>query len=147
MTIRKAMPFDLPALNRLLSRLFTQELEFEPNEKHQLKALKSILYNSPVGDIFVASKSGEIIAMVTLLYTISTALGETVAMLEDMIVHPEHRHKKVGTKLIQYAIDHAKEIGCKRITLLTDNDNVLSQEFYVNNGFEHSSMVVFRKKL
>lgn len=147
MTIRKAMPFDLPELNQLLGILFTQESEFEPHEKHQLKALSTILYNSPIGDIFVVSKSGEIIAMVTLLYTISTALGGTVAMLEDMIVHPQHRDKKVGTKLIQYAINHAKEIGCKRITLLTDNDNTLAQEFYLKNGFEHSSMLVFRKKL
>ncbi|MBU1667374.1 GNAT family N-acetyltransferase [bacterium] len=140
------MPFDLPALNQLLSILFTQESEFEPNEKLQLKALTTILYNSHVGDIFVVSKSGEIIAMVTLLYTISTALGGTVAMLEDMIVHPKDRDKKVGKTLIQYAINHAKDIGCKRITLLTDKDNVLAHEFYVKSGFKHSSMVVFRKK-
>jgi GNAT superfamily N-acetyltransferase len=144
MIIRKAMTFDLPALNKLLSTLFTQESEFEPNEKEQLHALKTLLYSSQVGDIFVASESGKIIAMVTLLYTLSTALGGTVAMLEDMIVHPEHRHKKVGTKLIQYVIDYAKEIGCKRITLLTDGDNTLAHEFYLKSGFKRSSMVAFR---
>ena len=85
--------------------------------------------------------------MVNLLYTISTALGGKVAILEDMIVDPEYQHKGVGSKLIQYAIDYSKEIDCKRITLLSDKENLLAHEFYKKSGFGHSSMVVFRKVL
>ena len=95
----------------------------------------------------VARRSGEIIGMVNLLYTVSTALGGRVALLEDMVVSPKARGLGVGSKLINQSIEFAKENGCKRITLLTDHDNEGSHRFYQRHGFSRSSMVVFRRSL
>lgn len=147
MILRRAMPTDIPRLSELLDLLFTQESEFQPNPKLQKSALKTLLYNSQLGDIFVADDNHNVVAMVSLLYTVSTALGGRVAILEDMIVTPAYRQQGVGSDLMEYAIDHAKQIGCKRITLLTDEENEIAQGFYRQHGFEHSSMVVFRKSL
>lgn len=147
MILRRAMPTDIPRLSELLDLLFTQESEFQPNPKLQKSALKTLLYNSQLGDIFVADDNHTVVAMVSLLYTVSTALGGRVAILEDMIVAPEYRRQGIGSDLIDYAIEHAKHLGCQRITLLTDGDNEAAQAFYRKHGFEGSRMAVFRKIL
>lgn len=85
--------------------------------------------------------------MVNLLYTISTALGERVAILEDMVVSPSARSLGLGSALLEHAIDHARRQGCRRITLLTDAHNLDAQRFYARHGFARSSMLPMRLAL
>jgi GNAT superfamily N-acetyltransferase len=147
MEIKQATIADIPELCILLESLFSQEAEFKPNHEVQARGLAAIINGSEVGDIVVARRSGEIIGMVNLLYTVSTALGERVALLEDMVVSPKARGLGLGSKLIDYSVEFAKEKGCKRITLLTDHDNEGAHRFYERHGFNRSSMVVFRRAL
>ena len=86
MEITNALMSDIPNLCILLDYLFTQEVEFTPNRDAQARGLAAIINNSEKGDILVARKSGEVIGMVSLLYTVSTALGGRAAILEDMVV-------------------------------------------------------------
>jgi len=85
--------------------------------------------------------------MVNLLFTISTALGERVALLEDMVIASKLRGAGVGSQLLEQAISVARAEGCKRITLLTDKTNESAQRFYAKQGFELSSMVPMRLSL
>lgn len=85
--------------------------------------------------------------MVNLLFTISTALGGRVAILEDMVVRPGYRSCGAGSKLLQAAMDFAKSAGCHRITLLTDRANESAQRFYKRHGFTLSEMVPLRLSL
>ena len=147
MQLRVAVIEDISELCGLLIYLFEQEEEFKPDEEIQSEGLKRIISQPDVGDILVAQESTKIIGMVNLLYTVSTALGNRVAILEDMIVLPEARGKGVGSKLINYAFERAEYRECKRITLLTDNDNEGAHRFYQRHGFDRSSMVAFRKSI
>jgi GNAT superfamily N-acetyltransferase len=144
MLIEKATAADIPALSELLSELFSQEVEFTPNAEAQQRGLAQIIGNPALGEVLVARQNDQIAGMVNLLFTISTALGERVAWLEDMIVAPDSRGAGVGTKLLSAAISLARAEGCKRITLLTDRDNELAQQFYAKQGFLLSSMVPMR---
>jgi GNAT superfamily N-acetyltransferase len=147
MNIGIAQEEDIEALSALLTLLFKQEAEFAPDVTKQRKGLSMIIRNPEVGEILTLKNGGQIIGMVSLLYTISTALGARVAWLEDMIIHPQHRSSGAGTQLIQAAIDHARENGCQRITLLTDSDNISAQRFYSRNGFQRSTMTPMRQVL
>ena len=82
--------------------------------------------------------------MVNLLFTVSTAIGERVAILEDMIVSPVARGSGIGSGLLTYAISFARLSGVKRITLLTDSENTSAQRFYGKHGFSKSSMIPLR---
>jgi AraC family transcriptional regulator of adaptative response/methylated-DNA-[protein]-cysteine methyltransferase len=144
---RKAKIEDIPVLCELLWELFSQEVEFTPNKKIQEKALKKIIEDENIGDIFVAVKENKVVAMVNVLYTISTALGEKVAILEDMVVSQNYKNQKIGSSLIEFALDYLKKNSFKRVTLLTDSDNFNAHNFYKKHGFIKSSMVVFRKSL
>src|SRR3989339_1244292 len=102
---------DVKELCRLLNQLFTQEAEFLPDEMSQEIALKKIISDESIGEIFVAQKDDKIVAMVNILYTVSTVLGAKVAILEDMIVDKRHRGQDIGSTLIDFAI---KKIKTKR---------------------------------
>ena len=144
---RVAKTEDIPVLCELLWELFSQEVEFTPNKRSQEKALKKIIEDENIGDIFVAVKENKVIAMVNILYTISTALGEKVAILEDMVVFKEFKNQKIGSNLIEFTLDYLKKNSFKRVTLLTDSDNFNAHNFYKKHEFTESSMIVFRKSL
>ncbi len=147
MQIRCAKIEDIPQICELLNVLFSQEVEFISDKNKQENGLKMIIDNPILGDILIVSKDDKIVAMLNLLYTISTALGAKVAILEDMIVTKEVRKDGVGSKLLKYAIEFAKNKECQRITLLTDNNNLVAHNFYKKNGFTSSTMIPFRISL
>ena len=103
-----------------------------------------IINNPDAGFVLVYEAGGIVRGMVLLLFTISTALGKKVAILEDMIVTPDSRGKGVGTRLVKRALEFALDKGCRRVTLLTDHDNEAAHKIYRKCGFSKSDMVVFR---
>jgi len=147
MQIEKATPADIPALSELLSALFSQEAEFTPNSEAQAKGLNQIIGNPEVGAVLVAREGGQVVGMVNLLFTVSTALGGQVALLEDMVVSSQARGAGVGSELLDQAISFARAQGCKRITLLTDRENESAQRFYGKKGFVVSGMVPMRRDI
>lgn len=138
---------DRDSLVSLLGFLFEQESEFSPNQALQQQGLSMIIKNPQLGEIIVLRRQGKAIGMVTLLYNVSTALGARVAILEDMVIHPQYRNQSYGTQLLIEAIKRARKTGCQRITLLSDTDNTSAQRFYQRNGFEASTMQPFRLML
>ena len=147
MHIDKASPADIPALSELLSALFAQEEEFAPNPAAQAQGLAQIIQNPEVGVVLVARHGGQVLGMVGLLFTVSTALGGRVALLEDLVVSAEARNAGLGAELLAQAIAVARVQGCKRITLLTDRANEAAQRLYRKQGFVVSNMVPMRLAL
>jgi ribosomal protein S18 acetylase RimI-like enzyme len=145
LAFRTAKLEDIDILCELLFELFSQEVEFTPNKEVQQKALKTIIVDENIGDIYVATINEKVVAMVNILYTISTALGNQVAIFEDFIVDKSYRNQGIGENLIDFVFEDLKAKNFSRITLLTDNDNLKAHKFYKKKGFVKSSMVPFRK--
>jgi GNAT superfamily N-acetyltransferase len=142
--IRTAHINDLESLIHLLNLLFSQDIEFEADYEKQKKGLTEILVNPGIGEILVLTIDDNITGMVSLLYSISTALGGKVAILEDMIIDKDFRGKNYGTELINEAVRYAREKNVLRITLLTDYDNDKAIKFYGKTGFVKSKMIPMR---
>jgi ribosomal protein S18 acetylase RimI-like enzyme len=142
-----ATPEDLPQLVALLGLLFTQEADFTPHEGKQQRALEMILANPSHGRIYVAREGERVVAMATLLYTVSTAEGGRAALFEDLVVRPEHRGRGIGKALLAHVIERARADGVLRLTLLTDGDNERAQALYRAAGFSPSAMRPMRLKL
>jgi GNAT superfamily N-acetyltransferase len=135
---------DLPELIELLFELFSQESDFVPDRDKEMRGLRLLLEQPSRGRVFVLRSPNKIVGMVNLLITISTAEGGFVLVLEDLIVHKEHRRQGFGTQLLHYAIDFAKKKKFLRITLLTDKPNEQLKRFFAKNGFVESSMIPMR---
>ncbi|MDB6110348.1 MAG: hypothetical protein JWR69_2098 [Pedosphaera sp.] len=138
---------DLPQLADLLIELFTAESDFQPDRTKQLRGLRHIIEHPEIGRILVAREGSEIVGMVSLLFTISTAEGGPVALLEDMIVRSTHRGQGLGPRLLQHAIQCAQAQGLSRITLLTDGHNAKAIGLYAKHGFKPSGMLPMRLHL
>jgi ribosomal protein S18 acetylase RimI-like enzyme len=138
---------DLPQLVELLVLLFDQEAEFKPDEAKQGAALKMILSDPVRGRIYVARDGRKVVAMASLLFTVSTAEGGKAAWLEDLVVHPEYRRQGTGQKMLAYVVSQARVEGVLRITLLTDMQNERAQALYRRAGFVGSPMRPMRLKL
>jgi GNAT superfamily N-acetyltransferase len=139
-----ARPEELPQLVALLGILFSQESEFAPDDAKQALALEKILSDETVGRIYVAREAGKVVAMATLLYTISTAEGGMAALLEDVIVLPGHRGRGIGSALLRHVLAEARKQGALRVTLLTDAQNERAKALYAKLGFRPSSMTAMR---
>jgi GNAT superfamily N-acetyltransferase len=135
---------DLPQLTELLFDLFTLEGDFKPDRVKHMRGLRLILEQPSRGRIFVLRQDGRIVAMTNLLFTISTAEGGFVLLLEDVIVHADYRHRGFGDRLIEYCIQFAREKNFLRITLLTDRVNEEAQKFFRAHGFLDSKMIPLR---
>lgn len=138
---------DIPQLCELLGILFSQEAEFQPDTATQERGLREIFGFPERGRILVVRSGDSLLGMVSLLFTVSTALGGRVALLEDMVVREEARGGGVGSLLLEAAIESARSGGCVRITLLTDGGNESAQRFYQRHGFNESGMIPFRLSL
>jgi GNAT superfamily N-acetyltransferase len=146
-TIEPATFEDIPQLADLLTLLSTQEADFHPDREKQERGLRLLIESPATGIVFAARDGDQIVGMVSLLFTISTAEGGPVCWLEDMVVRSERRGSGLGSRLVQSAINHARSGGFKRITLLTDRANEGAVRFYERNGFRPSEMKALRLHL
>ncbi len=135
---------DVPQMADLLSLLFTQEADFTPDREKQERGLRLIIESAHVGVILAARDGDQVVGMVILLFTISTAEGGRVCWLEDMVVRPDRRGDGLGSRLLQRAIEYADSHEFTRITLLTDKLNAGAIRFYGRHGFIESEMTVLR---
>ena len=136
---------DLPALIELVTDLFARSDDFRPDAVAQERGLRLVLEQPNRGRIFVVRNKDRIFGMVNLLFTISTARGGFVILMEDVVIHPDHRGQGYGAMLVDYVVEFAKQKSFKRITLLTDRVSAESQEFFKKHGFEYSNMIPMRR--
>src|SRR6058998_4167007 len=142
--IEPATEADLDELSEMLGGLFAQESDFRPDKEKQLRGLRLIFEQPSRGRVFVLRRDGAIVGMINLLFTISTAEGGFVMLLEDLVIHKQYQGKGYGSKLLQHAIDFAKQKNFLRVTLLTDRPENVAQEFFRHHGFVESSMIPMR---
>jgi len=123
--IEPATAEDLDELSDLLGELFSEESDFRPNKEKQLRGLRLIFEQPNRGRVFVLRRDHSIVGMINLLFTISTAEGGFVILLEDLV-------------------DFARKKNFLRLTLLTDRPEIKSQAFFKRHGFFESAMIPMR---
>lgn len=142
--IEQATLEDLPQLTDLLRDLFSHEGDFVPDPIRQMRGLRLLLEQPNRGRIFVIRGHEMILGMINLLFTISTAEGGFVILLEDLIIKSEYRGHGFGSQLLNHALAYARKKDFKRITLLTDRLNAEAHRFYKKHGFFESKMMPMR---
>src|SRR2546429_8830092 len=117
--IEPAVFEDLDELSNLLGELFSEEKDFRPNKQKQLQGLRLIFEEPNRGRVFVLRRDGTIVAMINLLFTISTAEGGFVILLEDLVVHKSFRDHGYGSEMVEYAMAFAPQKKLFRVTFVT----------------------------
>ena len=71
-------------------------------------------------------------------------------ILEVMSLDSLRENQGIGTELLQTVIEEAKSLACRKIVLITTNDNINALRFYQKRGFDmvhlfHNALDVSRK--
>ena len=87
------------------------------------------------GQIVIAEEGGVILGMVTVSYNLAMRYGGEYCQLEELIVTPAARGKKLGGLLVQKVVDNAKDRGSAEIGLYLVETTEHNRPFYEKYGF------------
>ncbi len=142
--IRRARKEDLTGLVFLLEVLFSIEKDFSFNPDKQKRGLRLLLQKTEA-TVLVAERQGRIIGMCTAQLLISTAEGETSALIEDVVVLPAWQALGIGKKLMEAITEWSVLQGATRIQLLADRNNTRALGFYQQIGYSSTDLICLRK--
>ena len=145
-TIEVAKKNDLEEMALLLSALFAIEKDFKIDYDKQLSGITK-LHESGGADMLVAKHEDKVVGMVTMQRLISSAEGDYVGQIEDLVVQEEYRKMGVGSRLINKMRSVAQEYGYKRIQLAADADNANALQFYNRRGFNKTNLNLYHYKV
>lgn len=91
----------------------------------------------------IALENNEIIGLVTYIFYDKVC--------EIMSLDSLEQSKGIGTTLVHYVVDLAKKEKCKKIVVITTNDNINAIRFYQRRGFDmfqiyHNVLEISRKR-
>lgn len=142
--IRDAVAEDIPAMVELLAQLFSIEQDFVPDAEKQGRGL-ALLLAQPGAHVLVAVLGGRLVGMITVQTLVSTAAGDRVGLVEDLVVAEPHRGKGFGKRLLQALEVRARATGLTRLQLLADSDNAPALDFYSRRGWSRTSLLALRR--
>jgi len=120
--IRRITPNDLPRIRKFWKEYWGDEFI----------VARGIVHHPEFLDGFFAWDGTEIIGLITVAHS---SEGCEIISLDSL-----REDKGIGTALINEVIKAAREKGCRRIFLITTNDNLRALGFYQKRGFEISAI-------
>ena len=95
MEIRTATKDDIPAMAELLHQLFAIEIDFTPDYAKQARGLEQLI-GCNNAKIFVVEIEGQVVGMCSVQITISTAIGQEIGIVEDVVIDVGYRGAGLG---------------------------------------------------
>jgi len=87
-------------------------------------------HHFPENNLFIAEKAGDIIGYVDV--TAELKIGRVVL---NCLLHPRHWRKGVATKLIERALNRARELKVKRVHVNIPHDSMKARKLFTKMGF------------
>jgi GNAT superfamily N-acetyltransferase len=145
---RPATESDLDALLFLLPQITSQPNSPAAQMPDVQTAQKHFLHMQQTGQtIFVAESDQKIVGTCTLVILPTLMYGgRPFAQLEHVVVAQNQRGQGIGSQLIQYAIQKAKEANCYKLQLLTGKRDT-QINFYKKQNFDDSKTHGFKTYL
>ena len=76
-----------------------------------------------------------------------TRLGSSIAFVENVVTDKEYRGQGLGRKVMEKAIEFARENNCYKVILQSASFRKEAHQFYKNLGFDGESKKAFIMKL
>ena len=145
MVIRKTTNDDIDDIVKLLHLVLKvhhkirKDLFKEDGSKFSHKEIEDIIKddNTPV---FVCEENNKVIGYLfaKIIITKDNPITPDIKRfhIEDLCVDEMNQNKHVGTKLMEYAFEYAKKIGCYNVTLDVWEGNDRAIEFYKKQGLK-----------
>lgn len=136
--IRRAVEMDIPRILQLYGQLNTTKLPGERDRSMDdyRRIFREIGMFSGM-ELVVAEDGGEVVGSIVLIIVPNLShSGLPWAIVENVIVDQTRRGKGYGWDLMKYAEGRAREAGCYKIGLSSDNSRKEAHEFYRSLGYK-----------
>ena len=88
------------------------------------------------GQVLVAEDDGEMLGLASVTFNLAMRYGREYCQLEELVVDPAARGKKVGALLVEATIACARDRGCAEIGAYLVAATEHNRPFYEKFGFE-----------
>jgi len=133
MLIREAIEADLPEILEVLKGL-DEEDEVAPFDA---LSLWRKINEYPYYKIIVVEDANTIIATCSLIIIDSLGhQGAKLAVAENVIVSPKFRGRGIGSQMMLFIMEKAKEQNCYKLMLSSSKKRVPAHRFYAKLGFK-----------
>lgn len=143
--IRLAKVEDIPRLEQLLYQVHDVHVNIRPDlfkkdcKKYNKKELLNIISSNDKPIFVFVEKDiieGYAFCIITDYKNSNSLMPYKNLYIDDLCVDRLSRGKGIGTKLYQYVLDYASNIGCYNVTLNVWNGNNEALQFYKSLGME-----------
>jgi GNAT superfamily N-acetyltransferase len=136
--IRRATAGDVPAIVTMLADDPLGVKREQPGDPAYADAFREI-DSDPRQVLVVAVAGAEVVGTLQLTFIPGLSrLGATRALIEAVRVRSDQRGDGLGARLIQWAVDTARERGAAMVQLTTDASRTDARRFYERLGFQAS---------
>ncbi|MEU3841541.1 GNAT family N-acetyltransferase [Streptomyces sp. NPDC028635] len=139
--IRAAVPDDVPAIVAMLADDPLGAQRESPDDLAPYLTAFERIAADPNQHLVVAVREGRIVG--TLQLTLIPGLsrrGATRSIIEAVRIHADERGSGLGTRLIEWAVDESRRLGCQLVQLTSDKSRTDAHRFYERLGFEGSHL-------
>ncbi len=135
-TYRIATENDLPEVVSLCAMLYEESGGVTPSPQKATAIFKRIK-RYPDYRIYLAEVAGNIVGTFTLLIFDNLGHGAAPsAIVENVVVSPEYRGQGIGKRMMDFALQQAREAGCYKLALSTNLKREDAHRFYESLGYK-----------
>ncbi len=138
LAIRAATEDDIGLVVELLVHGSLVAGKEDPTDLAPYRAALRDIETAP-GEVLVADLRGQVVGVCQLIvFRHFQSRGGRCAEIESVHVHPDHRGRGIGGVLMRSAIDRARDLGCYRVQLTSNEARQDAHRFYLALGFAPS---------
>jgi GNAT superfamily N-acetyltransferase len=136
LVVRRAVADDVAAIVALLADDEIGALRESPDDLTPYRNAFKVIDTGPHELLIVAERGGHVVGTLQLsLLPGLSRRGATRAQIEDVRVASVERGAALGARLMEWAVDKAREWGCNLAQLTSDEQRVDAHRFYEHLGF------------
>ncbi|MGN6058471.1 MAG: GNAT family N-acetyltransferase [Sphingomicrobium sp.] len=154
-TVRSARASDAAAMGRLGALLVREHHDFDPKRfiaplPNLAKRYGGFLVSQIERRemiVLIAERDGAVVgyAYAGMEGNDYMALRGPAGVLYDLVVDPDHRRQRVGTKLLDAALAHLVQLGAPRVVLFTAERNHVAQAMFAQADFRRTMIEMTRE--
>jgi ribosomal protein S18 acetylase RimI-like enzyme len=125
---------------------------FHREDGHPLKAsspgaIRALLAGSPLGEIYLLEREGQVVGYCALCFTMSLEFGGLVVILDDLYVKPAERGAGVGRAALALVEAIARGRQAVQLFLEVEHANARAFRLYERCGFRRRERHMMEKML
>lgn len=138
--IQTAQPSDLAPILQLLHTQL-QEHDIVLTAEVLQRATHGLIEDHELGRILTARLEGELVGVAVISFLWTLEHGGPAAWLDEVYVEPCRRGEGIGRKLVEAAMQVARDSGCIALDLEVDAGHEAAERLYERMGFRRHRRV------